>query len=736
MSMFIRRFLFDPGNEVLLEIESVNVLDLEPPSSIQGIGTGCAMIVGEFENGPFAEPTEVGSATELKSLFGGFGYIYGGVQGNNPCARSRLADGAIVAEKWNGNGAIQLSGKKFKRLLIVRVDTSVGEVTFTRLASLDGATAFDFNLASGEAMTFDDGGGPATATFTGVAATVTGAGSAPAAMTSGDTLVLGYDGADDFTVTFLSTDATLAAYAARINQYAGYTMSDVPGELRLTGLQKGTGGQVRVVSASAGVLAKTGLSVANTAGTGNVANIDAVTATELDTIISAANAAVSVEVTALGALRLVNDGTNGDTLEVTALTATALGFPVGEVADAATGSAGIIPAGTRVNKASGPYFVTMQDVTIDADSAGPYTVPVRHATDDGTGLGASAGTVVQVTEPITLGAFSVINQLPVAVAKTEAAIDAAYVTAIESTVDLNSVASEANVFWSARQSNAVRSALRTNVITASAEGCAGRMAAIRPPLNTLKATAKSTSAQPGVGAYRDQRVIYNYPGVATFIPPVAALGLAGGDGFTADGIVDVGSDGFMCSILSQLPPEENPGQETDFLSAVVSLERGANVQGMTITDYTQFKAKGIAAPRIAGGKAFFQSGVTSVDPAVNPGLKNIARRRMADFIQDTLSRRLVAFGKKTNKATRRQAIVAEIRSFMNGLMGKTNPAQARIAGYTLDPYSANTSDTLAAGIFRVILRIRTLSSLDSIVLDTMAGESVQVTELAALSAGP
>ena len=52
MSMFVRRFTQDPGNTVLLNIESVDVIDLTPPSAILGIGTGTTMCVGEFEDAP------------------------------------------------------------------------------------------------------------------------------------------------------------------------------------------------------------------------------------------------------------------------------------------------------------------------------------------------------------------------------------------------------------------------------------------------------------------------------------------------------------------------------------------------------------------------------------------------------------------------------------------------------------------------------------------------------------
>ena len=44
---FIRRFLSDPGLATLVEIEAVNILDLEPPASITGVGSGKAQKYGK-----------------------------------------------------------------------------------------------------------------------------------------------------------------------------------------------------------------------------------------------------------------------------------------------------------------------------------------------------------------------------------------------------------------------------------------------------------------------------------------------------------------------------------------------------------------------------------------------------------------------------------------------------------------------------------------------------------------
>jgi hypothetical protein len=739
MAGFIRRFLTDPGLDVLLEIESVNILDLEPPASISGIGAGTVLLVSEFEDGPFNVPIEVTSVTDLVQAwdgnpanagFGSFGFVYASLAYQNPCARQH------AGEFWNGNGFLALHGKKFKRLLVCRADTRVGVVEFTRLASLSGNNKQTWDLTPAQTLAFEvDGVAAPVATFTAAAGTVTGAAAAFAAILAGDQTRI-KDGNDDaIDITFLAADTTIAAVIARINGFFGYVIAtNTAGQLTLTSRYQGTDADIVLTEVTAGVLAKLGHVAGTSGGTGNVANIDAVTLAEADTIVNAATGGdVRIDRDADGNIRATNrqtlDGTGRLEL-LAASTADDFGFTEGveDDADLATNTGGTIPAGTRVTNGV-TTWVTMQTVTVpDGSEPGPFSVPVRPALDDGTALGAIAGAVVTLSDAV-FAAFSVSNPLALTVALTEVQLDAVYLTALNATLDLNSVARESNIIYAARQSDNLRRYLRDNALDASSIGMFGRVACIRPPMGTAKATAQG-DAGVGVGVTRNQRAFYCYPQWASFVPQIAFLGAtAGGDGFTDDGVIDLGADGFLASVMSQLSPEENPGQLTSSLGAVVGLESGAPL--LTIVDYTNFRANGICAPRMDEGSPVYQSGVTSVDPAVSSNLRNIARRRMADFIQDSLARRTKSFSKKLNTTARRNAIVGEYNAFLSGLLSPNNTAAQRIDGYVIDQKSGNTPATLAAGMFRVIVRVRTLSSLDSIVIQTEIGESVDVSELAA-----
>ncbi len=733
---FIRRYTDDPGDAELLAVEGVVILDRDPPAVISGIGTGYVCLVGEWENGPFNAPTQVTSGDDLARSFGGFGYAYDGRVGGNPCARSRKADGTLTPEYWNGNGYIAAFGKTFARLIVVRVDTSVGEVSFTREASLSGNDDFTFALTTGQTLDLDVGAGSVTATFTGVAAAKQSAdGTYPTTFTGGEKMTVAVDGVQ-YVVTFLAADQSIAQVIARINEALGYTAATQQTlKTTITGRQGGTGGSVQIVSIDATVATATGFTAGTaTAGTGNTANIKAVTAAEVNTVVHAAVSAVNADRDATGKLRLINTTTPGTgTLKVaSSSTATAFGFALGVTADAASGTAGVIPAGTRVQTSGGVEYVTMLDVVVTAASAGPYKVKVRPATDDGTYTSKNVGTLVVVPNAIALGAFAVTNALPITAALTESQIDATYATAIDSTKGLRSVVKNTNVIVSARQSNAIRTKLRSNAVDASGSGCNGRMTVVRPPLGTTRAKALSTSAQPGVGTYRQERLAYAFPGVNVQVPAIAVRGTAGGAGFTADGRIDVGADTWLAALISNLRPEENPGQVTAFLLNVLDVEQGnADVQNLTLADYAAFRVVGICAIRIDNGDVIFQSGITSVDPLTYPSKRNIARRRMADFIADSLAPRVNAFAKKMSSIANRGAVVGEIDAFLRGLQSPQNPSASRIQGYTLDAKTLNTPDSLALGLFKIQIRARMWPSMDVIVLDTQVGETVQITEAAA-----
>ena len=737
MSAFLRRFAAFPPLSTLTAIESVNVIDEAPPGQIQGVGTGTVLEVGEFEDGPFAVDggaVEVFGGADLLQRFGGFGFTYDGTPSQNPCARSRLADSATRAEYWNGNAFVHLAGCQFARLFVARVDSSVGEVTFERLASLSGSADSTFDLEPGQTLVLSiDGAGNVTVTWDAAAATILSAdGTYPYAPSGGETIVFKVDGTQ-YTATFQAGDTTHVAVVARLNEAAGYTAFTASSlKTRITGRIRGTSGSVQIVSGTASALTATGFSAASAvAGTGDVADIDLVTLAEVVARVEAdTSSAASADRDAAGKLRIFSltaDGT-GSIKAQTSSTAAGLGFSLGVTATAALGVDGVIPAGTRVLAGSQEY-VTMQTVSVVAATHGPYAVKVRHALDDGTGTADIAGALDALTAPVELGAFAVTNALPTTAALTEAQLDNAHLDALAVTRAISNPVRQVNIALSARQSNAIRGALKQNAIDASDNGCFGRIALVRPPLATTTRALARGDSQPGVGGYRSDRARYAFPGVQKRVAAIAQRGTAGGAGFTADGVVDHGWDAGLACLYSRLAPEENVGQETTgVVDWVLGIEAGnADVQGLTMEDYVAFRAAGICAPRIDGGAVSLQSDVTAVSATLHPEAVESNVRRMRDFIEDTLAEAARPYCKKLSTLERRALFVAAYKGLLEQLKGDNGRLPQRIDGYLLDGKSGNTPDLLARNIFVVIVRVRMVPTMNFIALRVQVGNDVQIT---------
>jgi hypothetical protein len=330
-----------------------------------------------------------------------------------------------------------------------------------------------------------------------------------------------------------------------------------------------------------------------------------------------------------------------------------------------------------------------------------------------------------VTMPTSGLAFTASVQAPNAVGA--ATIDALYQTAIDSLLADASPARDVSVIVAARTSSTIRAYLKQHVLSASANGI-GRMAVLGPAINVVSETTVLGDSDPGVGANRDERVIYCWPGVRTSIPEAVGFNIKTADGtYTSDGILDVRADAFMASILSNLASEKNPGQATDpvplCLSPILAFQRG-NLPSFTMTDYILFKQGGIAAIRFdrTAGKVF-QSGITS---AITSGKRNINRRRMADEIEDSLAQAYNPLSKQVLTNQLKDTIDGQTVAYLEGLRSATNPAAQRIANYSVDSKSGNTFELTAAGIHVVIVRVQMLATADTIVLQAEVGPTVNI----------
>lgn len=664
MAGFIRRYGFNPGIELITQIEGVIIVDLPPPGSIAGVSTGVVAIVGEFPDMTYAtavdntgavttkaQPVEVFTAADMVDKVGGWDATLGNF-GNN-----------------DGNGFASLRNKKFARLVCVPAN----------LASSKAGRAWrqlPTNLSSASAL--------------------------PAVPMSAGRVDAGRE--------FLDTTRRVRLGMKALFTALGHFKSATDGAVTAAGAPAATqtfnspGGGFNTAYNGGAVPKGTLLVLGVIGGAGALgANADTYR------VVSVASD------TALVVEKL--DGSNFDWT-----TGVAEPFRLHPQTDGDTGGTGGIH--TQLSDAAG-YTLPVRplDATIATSVTLAPTVvppaPTASAWDPLSGLKLHS-------PPATGFVYTATVQAPNAV--NDATIDALYVTAIDALLGDAAPSRDVNVVFSSRRSSTIRAKLKSHILSASQAGV-GRTCCLSPSLQTVSLATVIGDADPGVGANRDERVNYSWPGVKTFMPEAVGTSLGTADGnTTTDGLLDTSADGWLASVLSNLPPERNPGQSGPPVDAVMApvlgIQRGVPVLGMA--EYTQLRANGICGPRIDRTVGpIFQSGVTS---SLIPGQKNINRRRMADFIQDSVSQALVPFSKQPLTQGLKDSAVGEVDQFFNNLKSPSNPSAARIDDYQIDDVSGNTPTTLAQGIFVIIGRVRTTPTADFIVFQTEIGENTVITK--------
>lgn len=309
-------------------------------------------------------------------------------------------------------------------------------------------------------------------------------------------------------------------------------------------------------------------------------------------------------------------------------------------------------------------------------------------------------------------------------------LSARYTAAIAALNSDQSPARDINMLVAARKNSTIRTALKTHVLTASQNGLT-RRTQISPAVNQVTLSTVLADADPGVGANRSDRVDYAWPGIRTYIPEAVGFTITTSDAkTTTDGILDVTADTWLASVESNLPPERNPGQAQPpvptVLASVLAFSRGTPTLGLA--EYTAMRAAGICGMRFDRKTGpGFQSGITT---SLVTGEKNILRRRMADYIQDSLSDRLTELCKLPMSQSLQDTIVGEITAFLLELQSPDQPSASRITDFSVDAKSGNTPASTALGIFVVVVSVRLTPTADFIVLQTNIGESVEILQAA------
>ena len=185
---------------------------------------------------------------------------------------------------------------------------------------------------------------------------------------------------------------------------------------------------------------------------------------------------------------------------------------------------------------------------------------------------------------------------------------------------------------------------------------------------------------------------------------------------------------FYAALISQIAPNIDPAYAANaqYLTGISSLSLA-----LQRSDYIALMAAGISAFELDPDLGIkVKSGV--VTQIADSSKIMIFRRRMADYIIQSLAKYLVNYENAVNSADDRIAVGGAVMQF-NTLLEKAKlvPTDAEVStgkASLIDTKSLNTDAAIASGSFYIIYKRRIYSSMRFIVLQTEIGESVVVTE--------
>lgn len=225
----------------------------------------------------------------------------------------------------------------------------------------------------------------------------------------------------------------------------------------------------------------------------------------------------------------------------------------------------------------------------------------------------------------------------------------------------------------------------------------------------------ASAAQTRVAVNRDDRCVMPWPRVNT-------------TNFYDDDAPEVEVDGnaFVAAAIAAADPWRSPGgaASAEALTGITSLE----TESTSRTTYEAMRLLGIACffMSTANGGAIIRGGVTT---SVTSGLTKIRRRRTADYIEESIAARLEQFAEMPIDLTLATqtlgavtgAVYGEIAAFL-----ENEKSAGHIADYAVDAFGGNTSSTIAAGRWVILISVQTFSDMDEIVLKANIGDAVTV----------
>jgi len=670
---FVRRYGYFPGTEELNAIEGVVIVDQRTPGPITGASYGVACVVGEAPN--MSQVCKVNTAGEVVSSFR-IEEVYGGADLIDKIGGFDSTLGDFGDEM--GNLFVEVRNKRFSRLVCCPVDL-VRPASGTTQYAIRCWRQLPTNLSATDTTPITPG------------------------------IAVRLEAGSEFRQ---STNRVLTAAPVDFTGTPPRVVG-VDGTTVVSGLPAAT-----VALTSAG-----GDFVNNGVVEGDVVVVGSLNAAALSQNLVCAATLRVVAVVSATELTLQKLAGGNFTASTDWLAGSALAYRVHRGSDADSGPTNQLsePAG---------YSVLARPIVATVSAATALTAYPAPTTPSGTVWDELSG-LAGITHPTGALTYDANVHAPNLV--TTSLLRTRYIDAFNALLNdlepLNSI----SLVTAARKDNTIQSHLRLHCLSASARGMS-RMYIISPKLTTLSKTTVLGSAAPGVGgtgggAIRTERGIYAWPGCRTFIPELVGTSVDCSDGTTTDdGYIDVSMDTWVACLLSNLQPELNPGQAAEpvptIFGPIIGYQRGT--PSLDMNDYILFKQAGICAlrmDRVVG--PILQSGITT---SLTSGEKNINRRRMADFIQDSLAARYNQMSKMLGRQSIKDSLLSETVAFFEDLLSDNNPEAQRIESYSVDDKTPNTPALSGQGIWIIKSVVRMLPTLDVLVCQSeVSPDAITVT---------
>jgi hypothetical protein len=670
---FVRRYGYFPGTEEFNSIEGVVILDQRSPGPISGASYGVVCVVGEATN--MSSVCTVNTAGEVVSSFR-VREVYGGSDLLDKIGGFDSTLGDFGDEM--GNLFVEVRNKRFSRLVVCPVDL-VRPASGTTQYAVRCWRQLPTNLSATDT----------TPITPGVAAR-------------------------------LEAGSEFRASASRIITAAPVDFTGTPP--RVVGVNGTT--SVSGLPAATVTLTSSGANFeTNGVAIGDVVVVGSFNAVALSQNLVCAATLRVVTVDSETQLTLQKLAGGNFTASTDWLAGSALAYRVHRGTDADSGAGYVLSGPAGYSVLARPITATVSAATALAAYPTP-TAPTGAVWDELSGL---AG----VTHPTGALTYDAAVHAPNLV--TTSLLRTRYIDAFNALLNDVEPVNSISLVTCARKDNTIQSHLRLHCLSASQRGMS-RMYVISPKLTTLTKSTILSAAAPGVGgtgggAIRNERGIYSWPGCRTFIPELVGTEVDCSDGTTTDdGYIDVSMDTWVACLLSNLQPELNPGQAAEpvptIFSPIIGYQRGT--PSLDMSDYILFKQAGICAlrmDRVVG--PILQSGITT---SLTSGEKNINRRRMADFIQDSLAARYNQMSKMLGRQSVKDSLLSETVAFYQDLLSDNNPEAQRIESYSVDDKSPNTPALSAQGIWIIKSVVRMLPTLDVIVCQSeVSPDAITVT---------